>query len=170
MIIYFDNNGINDNSDFINDTKNNIKNNINSIKNINPIRIKNIVNDKMLEQYFQTKYDILQFDTDEGIFEIANDKIYKIPEKPKLEHYQFSNEISFMIQKENSTKKEIYYIPLQYTYIKKNIKKYKLHPSSLLTLVLVNDNEIYFETPELEITESVKEDLITFLSMLKLYK
>ena len=128
------------------------------------------MNDKTLEQYFQTNYDILEFDTDEGIFEIVGNKIHKISEKPKLEHYQFSNKISFMIQKENSTKKEIYYIPLQYTYIKKNIKKYKLHPSSLLTLVLVNDNEIYFETPELEITESVKEDLITFLSMLKLYK
>ena len=152
MIIYLDNN------------------NCNNVKNINPISIRNIANDKIMEQYFQSKYDILQFDTDEGVFEITGNKIYKITETQKLEHYQFSNEISFMIQNENNSKKEIYYIPLQYTYIKKELKKYKLHPSSLLTLVLVNDNEIYFETTELEITESVKEDLITFLSMLKLYK
>ena len=152
MIIYLDNN------------------NCNNVKNINPISIRNIANDKMMDQYFQSKYDILQFDTDEGVFEITGNKIYKITETQKLEHYQFSNEISFMIQNENNSKKEIYYIPLQYTYIKKELKKYKLHPSSLLTLVLVNDNEIYFETTELEITESVKEDLITFLSMLKLYK
>lgn len=138
--------------------------------NINPIRIKNMINDKILDQYFQNKYDILQFDTDEGVFEIASDKIYKITEKPILEYYQFSSEISFMIQNQDTIRKEIYYIPLQYTYIKKKMKKYKLHPSSLLTLVLVNDNEIYFETSELEITESIKEDLITFLSMLKLYK
>lgn len=152
MIIYLDNN------------------NCNNVKNINPISIRNIANDKMMDQYFQSKYNILHFDTDEGVFEIDGDKIYKITETQKLEHYQFSNEISFMIQNENNSKKEIYYIPLQYTYIKKELKKYKLHPSSLLTLVLVNDNEIYFETTELEITESVKEDLITFLSMLKLYK
>ena len=152
MIIYIDNN------------------NCNNVKNINPISIRNIANDKMMDQYFQSKYNILHFDTDEGVFEIDGDKIYKITETQKLEHYQFSNEISFMIQNENNSKKEIYYIPLQYTYIKKELKKYKLHPSSLLTLVLVNDNEIYFETTELEITESVKEDLITFLSMLKLYK
>lgn len=152
MIIYIDNN------------------NCINVKNINPISIRNIANDKMMDQYFQSKYNILHFDTDEGVFEIDGDKIYKITETQKLEHYQFSNEISFMIQNENNSKKEIYYIPLQYTYIKKELKKYKLHPSSLLTLVLVNDNEIYFETTELEITESVKEDLITFLSMLKLYK
>ena len=152
MIIYIDNN------------------NCNNVKNINPISIRNIANDKMIEQYFQSKYNILHFDTEEGVFEIDGDKIYKITETQKLEHYQFSNEISFMIQNENNSKKEIYYIPLQYTYIKKELKKYKLHPSSLLTLVLVNDDEIYFETTELEITESVKEDLITFLSMLKLYK
>ena len=152
MIIYIDNN------------------NCNNVKNINPISIRNIANDKMMEQYFQSKYNILHFDTEEGAFEIDGDKIYKITETQKLEHYQFSNEISFMIQNENNSKKEIYYIPLQYTYKKKGLTKYKLHPSSLLTLVLVNDNEIYFETTELEITESVKEDLITFLSMLKLYK
>ena len=152
MIIYLDNN------------------NCNNVKNINPISIRNIANDKMMDKYFQSKYNILQFDTDEGVFEIDCDKIYKITEAQKLEHYQFSNEISFMIQNEINSKKEMYYIPLHYKYIKKELKKYKLHQSSLLTLVLVNDNEIYFETTELEITESVKEDLITFLSMLKLYK
>jgi hypothetical protein len=159
MIIYLNNNNHNNNN-----------NKSNYVKNINPISIRNITNDKIMEEYFQTKYDILQFDTDEGIFEISNDKIYKIIENPDLEHYQFSNEISFMIQNQETIRKEIYYIPLRYTYIKKEMKKYKLHSSSLLTFVLVNDNEIYFETSELEITESIKEDMITFLSLLKLYK
>jgi hypothetical protein len=50
------------------------------------------------------------------------------------------------------------------------LKKYKLTPTSLLTLILENNKRVYFETNENEITESIKEDLITFLSLLKLYK
>ena len=36
--------------------------------------------------------------------------------------------------------------------------------------LLENNKKVYFETSENEITESIKEDLITFLSLLKLYK
>lgn len=157
MIIYLDNSNINNNDTY-------------NLKNINPISITNAINSNILEQYFQTKYDILHFTTGEGVFEIADNKIYKITENPDLEHYPFSNEISFMIQNQDNIRKEIYYIPLEYTYVKKELKKYKLQPTSLLTLVLLNNSEIYFETTELEITESIKEDMITFLSLLKLYK
>ena len=141
----------------------------NNITNINktPLTTNNA---NMLEEYFQSKHDILHFDTEEGIFEIASNKIYKITENPDLEHYPFSNEISFMIQNQDTIRTELYYIPIHYTYVKKELKKYKLHPTSLLTIVLVNNSEIYFETTEGEITESIKEDMITFLSLLKLYK
>ena len=141
----------------------------NNITNINktPLTTNNA---NILEEYFQSKHDILHFDTEEGIFEIVSNKIYKITENSDLEHYPFSNEISFMIQNQDTIRKELYYIPLHYTYVKKELKKYKLHPTSLLTIVLVNNSEIYFETTEGEITESIKEDMITFLSLLKLYK
>ena len=141
----------------------------NNITNINktPLTTNNA---NMLEEYFQSKHDILHFDTEEGIFEIASNKIYKITENSDLEHYPFSNEISFMIQNQETIRTELYYIPIHYTYVKKELKKYKLHPTSLLTIVLVNNSEIYFETTEGEITESIKEDMITFLSLLKLYK
>lgn len=141
----------------------------NNITNINktPLTTNNA---NILEEYFQSKHDILHFDTEEGIFEIASNKIYKITENSDLEHYPFSDEISFMIQNQDNIRKELYYIPIHYTYVKKELKKYKLHPTSLLTIVLVNNSEIYFETTEGEITESIKEDMITFLSLLKLYK
>lgn len=141
----------------------------NNITNINktPLTTNNA---NLLEEYFQTKIDILHFDTEDGIFEIASNKIYKITANSDLEHYPFSNEISFMIQNQDTIRKELYYIPIHYTYVKKELKKYKLHPTSLLTIVLVNNSEIYFETAEGEITESIKEDMITFLSLLKLYK
>jgi len=141
----------------------------NNITNINktPLTTNNA---NILEEYFQSKHDILHFDTEEGIFEIVSNKIYKITENSDLEHYPFSNEISFIIQNQDNIRKELYYIPLHYTYVKKELKKYKLHPTSLMTIVLVNNREIYFETTEGEITESIKEDMITFLSLLKLYK
>jgi hypothetical protein len=141
----------------------------NNITNINktPLTTNNA---NILEEYFQSKHDILHFDTEEGIFEIASNKIYKITTNSDLEHYPFNDEISFMIQNQDTIRTELYYIPLHYTYVKKELKKYKLHPTSLLTIVLVNNREIYFETAEGEITESIKEDVITFLSLLKLYK
>ena len=88
-----------------------------------------------------------------------------------FEHFPFSKEISLRLQNnEVNAKKEIFHIPLDYTYTKMEIKKYKLTPTSLLTLLLENNKKVYFETSENEITESIKEDLITFLSLLKLYK
>ena len=145
----------------------NSNSNSNGIVNKVPLTTNNA---NLLDDYFQSKHDILHFDTEKGIFEIASNKIYKITENSDLEHYPFSNEISCMIQNQDTIRKELYYIPLHFTYVKKELKKYKLHPTSLLTIVLVNSREIYFETSEGEITESIKEDMITFLSLLKLYK
>lgn len=123
-----------------------------------------------LNDYFQTKYDILHFDTPSCIFQIINNKLYKITENTELKYYQFSSEISLKLQNNDNTKTEFFHIPLNYKYNKIEIKKYKLTPNSLLTLIVENNKKLYFETSEREITESTKEDLITFLSMLKLYK
>lgn len=124
-----------------------------------------------LADYFQTKYDILQFDVSDGILQIINNKIYKTKKNDEFEHFPFSKEISIQLQNNDVTvKKEIFHIPLDYKYTKLELKKYKLAPKSLLTLVLENNKKVYFETSETEITESIKEDLITLLSLLKLYK
>ena len=120
--------------------------------------------------YYQNKCEILHFDTDEGVFEIVNNKIYKLIENRDYERSQFSQEISLNLQCDEKNRKEIFYLPLEYTYKKMELKKYKLTPTSLLTLILENNKRVYFETNENEITESIKEDLITFLSLLKLYK
>jgi hypothetical protein len=126
---------------------------------------------KALNDYFQTKYDILHFDVTDGILQIINNKIYKMKKNVEFEHYQFSNEISLHLKNNDvNNKNEMFHIPLGYTYDKLEIKKYKLTNNSLLTLLIENNKKIYFETSENEITESIKEDLITFLSLLKLYK
>lgn len=129
-----------------------------------------ITDTKGLTDYYQSKCEILHFDTDEGVFEIINNKIYKLIENRDYERVQFSQEISLNIQSDEKNRKEIFYLPLEYTYKKLELKKYKLTPTSLLTLILENNKRVYFETNENEITESIKEDLITFLSLLKLYK
>jgi hypothetical protein len=129
-----------------------------------------ITDTKALSDYYQSKCEILHFDTDEGVFEIVNNKIYKLYENSDYEHVQFSKEISLNLQSDEKNRKENFYLPLQYTYQKLELKKYKLTPTSLLTLILENNKRVYFETNENEITESIKEDLITFLSLLKLYK
>lgn len=122
-----------------------------------------------ISRFIQKEYSYLSFNTNEGIIEILNDKIYKLVDTPKMDLYQFSKELSFNLQRDHQIKKEVYYIPIDYTYKKYNVKKYKLLPNSILTLIIKNNTEFYFETNENEITESIKEDMITFLSMLKLY-
>ena len=153
----------------------------------------NIINPstKAIEQYFRTKHHVLQFENinthdkntedADGIvsYEIVNNKVYQLYKSYHCQQYQFSNEISFRLHKEDDVvRKEVYTIPLDITYVKKEIRKYKLHSNSLLTLILENsihsnDNntkKISFEVNENEITESIKEEMITFLSLLKLYK
>lgn len=127
------------------------------------------IDDSMIRDYFQTKHEVLYFNTTECIFEITNNKIFKVTENNYREPYILSDNISFSIQSTDNHRKELFYLPIHYTYIKKEIKKYRLSADSLLTLVLVNNKQVYFETTENEITHSIKEDLITFLSMLKLY-
>ena len=129
-----------------------------------------ITDTKGLTDYYQSKCEILHFDTDEGIFEIVNNKIYKLIENNEYEHVEFSQAISLNLQNDEKNRKEIFYLPIQYTYKKLEVKKYKLTPTILLKLILENNKKVYFETNENEITESIKEDLITFLSILKLYK
>jgi hypothetical protein len=150
-----------------------------------------------IEQYFQTNYEVLQFDNgfshndndndndkdNENTndisntivsYEIINNTVYKLYKSKDYQEYQFSNEITFHLHKEDDiTRKEVYTIPLNLQYTKKEFRKYKLHSKSLVTLIVEssnNVNKLIFEINEIEITESIKEELITFLSILKLYK
>ena len=137
---------------------------------IYPANLFKIIPIEDLSKYLQKEYNKLSFDTNDGMYEIINDKIYKYSEAPETILYDFSIEHKFNIQQEHHTKCEKYYIPIHYTYKKNQVKKYKLAPNSLLTLVVEDNIKYYFETKETDITHSVKEDMITFLSMLKLYK
>ena len=166
---------------------------INRVNIINPY----IIN---IEPYFQTKYEVLQFDNTSvrsnqcnlnhnipdtiTSYEILNNKVYKIDKSTDYHEYLFSNEITFRLHNEDDiVRKEIYTIPLDLSFVKKEFRTYKLHSTSLVTLMTEknihtksgdnntnNTKKIMFQVNETEITESIKEELITFLSLLKLYK
>lgn len=130
------------------------------------------INISELETYLFNTSEKLYFKTNEGEFEMFGDKIYKIKENEYSEKFFLEDKkqiFEFNLKKNKDFKKEIYYIPINYSYEKIKTKQYQLHNNSILTLNIENDNYFYFITKENEITNSLREDLISFLSLLKLY-
>ena len=130
------------------------------------------INTTELETYLFNSSEKIYFETNEGKFEICGDKIYKIYKITIDEQYCLDNSknrsFHFNI-KQNDYKKEIYHIPIYHTYQRIYVKQYQLHKHSILTLIIENGTDFYFYTKEQEITNSIKEDMISFLSLLKLY-
>jgi hypothetical protein len=122
-----------------------------------------------IQSYFLKSFQKLKFESNNMIYEIVNDKIYKMKPYETVKEYELDTSIRLNLQNENNERKESYYIPINLQYNKLNVDKYKLKHNSLLTLYIENNKSIYFQTDENDITHSVKEDLITFLSLLKLY-
>ena len=130
------------------------------------------INISELETYLFNTSEKLYFKTNEGEFEIFGDKIYKIKQHEHSEKFFLEDKkqiFEFNLKKNKDFKKEIYYIPINYSISKIKTKQYQLHNNSILTLNIENDNYFYFITKENEITTSLREDLISFLSLLKLY-
>lgn len=122
-----------------------------------------------IQSHFLKSFQKLQFESDTIIYEIVNDKVYKMKPYETIKEYELETSFRLNIQNENNERTESYYIPIGLQYSKLNVDKYKLKHNSLLTLYIENNKHIYFQTDENDITHSVKEDLITFLSLLKLY-
>lgn len=125
-----------------------------------------------LQTYLFNTSEKLYFITNEGEFEIFGEKIYLINKKKTDDTFLLENKTDkyeFYLKKYNDLKKEIFYISINYKYEKIITKQYQLHKNSIVTLNIENDNTFYFTTNENEITNSVREDMISFLSLLKLY-
>lgn len=122
-----------------------------------------------LNKYLHHEYKTIYFNTNEGKVEILNNKIYKYMDSAPKTICNISDDLSVYTQMNEDVKKEIQYVPINYLYNKNIVRKYKLNSNSLLTMITENNNTFYFETDETEITLSVKEDMNTFLSILKLY-
>jgi len=133
---------------------------------------KNKINISELGTYLFNSTEKLYFNTSEGNFEIFGDKIYKMKEHEHNDMFLLENNkknYNFYLKNNTDFKKEVFYIPINYTYEKIKTNQYQLHKNSILTLNVENNNHFYFITKENEITNSVREDMISFLSLLKLY-
>ena len=122
-----------------------------------------------IQSYYLKSFQKMQFESDECIYEILNDKVYKMKMLETINDYEVDDKLNFHLKNENVEKTETFYIPTNLQYKKITVDKYKLHQNSLLTLFIENNKSFYFQTNEKDITHSIKEDMITFLSLLKLY-
>ena len=73
---------------------------------IYPVNTFKLIPSEDLSKYLQKDYSQLCFNTNDGIYEIMNDKIYKYNEAPETTLYDFSKEHKFRIQQDHHTKYE----------------------------------------------------------------
>tara|TARA_Y100000768_G_scaffold80955_1_gene57620 strand:- start:5259 stop:5681 length:423 start_codon:yes stop_codon:yes gene_type:complete len=136
------------------------------IKNLNLLKVP----DKDLNPfYLNSSYEELIYSLD-GIFKYTNNKLKRlhINDVDVVEDYLDNYNIII----DNSLTRyesEYYQIPLEYVIQKREIRRYGMNKrSSVFMIINIDDNkisDIFFETetsPNL-----VKEDIITFLSLLK---
>ena len=110
----------------------------------------------------------------QGVFKLINDKIIyqTVLDKPIKEYY--INDIKCLIDDSNINYDEEYYqLPFNHKNIITNVKYYHLRNKALVDFVIeeCDDNivDLYFITNENLDNKSIQEDIVTLLSLLKLY-
>ena len=101
--------------------------------------------------------------------DILNDKIYKFKHFNIDNNVNINDSLSFYLKNDSPEKILVYHVPINATYTNNRVDKYKLNQNSLLTLYIEENKKFYFHTNETNVTHSIKDDMITFLSLLKLY-
>lgn len=131
----------------------------------------------LLEKYYIKNQNTHYLYSPNGIYMIVSDKFYKLiihDEAPKLvmldDDPKLSN-IQIILDKTYIEKeRHLSQLPYNHIKVKETINKYQLHTKSLVSLNILKYNDIlhdiYFETQEEITNHSVKEDIITFLSIL----
>jgi hypothetical protein len=108
--------------------------------------------------------------SNEGIFEIVDNNIYKlIPNDANIEHFTCGKN-KYLVDKSYFKKYKIYQLPFTHEKDEYTRITYKLHAKSKLTLIIEYNQKIkniYFTTDENLDNNFIHEDLHTFLSYLK---
>jgi len=124
-----------------------------------------------IEEYFIKKDDVIKIYSELGILKFNKNRFYKLlPFDKKLETI-ILNDTEFLIDHSfYKLGKQLYQIPVNHYVEKLSINIYRLRKNALIELVLVklpngDITDIYFSTKENIL--NVKEDLDTFLSLLK---
>ena len=122
-----------------------------------------------IQCYYLKSFQEVRFNTDDFIYEIENDKIYKFKHFNIDHNVNINDSLSFYLKNDSLEKILVYHVPINATYTNNRVDKYKLNQNSLLTLYIEENKKFYFHTNETNVTHSIKDDMITFLSLLKLY-
>lgn len=132
----------------------------------------NKINEDNIKQYLTKTTEKNVFYSNEGIFKITNNKLYKIQVKDvKIKNHYINNIKCYIDNSEHKLGEEYYQIP--YTHVRETITEeiYKLKENSDIKLILEKlkgfINNIYFETKLNINTIGIKEEILSFLSVLK---
>ena len=71
-----------------------------------------------IQSYFLKSFQKIQFESTNMIYEIVNDKIYKMKPYETVKEYELDTSFRLNLQNENNEKKESYYIPIGLQYSK----------------------------------------------------
>ena len=130
------------------------------------------INVDALEKYRLKQSSETIIYSEEGIFSIQNNSLYKkIIDDETSSHFTIDG-IDFILDKSNITKKKYSY-KLPFNFVSKKFEKitYALNPKSKIKLVLEQSSSkiynIYFITDEDIKNFSISEDIVTLLSLLK---
>ena len=125
--------------------------------------------DKLKPFYLNSSYEDLIYST-EGVFKYSNNRLKKLYINDDIVTESSLDNYSIVIDNSSTRYESDYYqIPLDHIMQKRVIKRYGMGKrSNVFMIVHIDDNvisDIYFES-ELS-PDLVKEDIITFLSLLK---
>ena len=142
------------------------------------IQISNIdfnkINSALIKKYFVKQNNITHIFSEANILELRNDGVWRIlPEDLPIINVTIGK-YEMLIDKSKWIKEETWFqIPTKHIHIKTNQLIYKLNKKSLVQLVIEEEKElitnIFFKTDEIIDIAMIKKDIITFLSILKLY-
>jgi len=137
----------------------------------------------ILDQFLQSKYCIKKSSnniiySDNGLFYVVSDKIYKInttDHKCSETVFSYKKTDYTAVMDKSTTSKERYLsqIPINHVMVQQELIYLKLQSNSMVSCVLerLNGNvrDLYFETSEEIDNHSVIEDICTLLSVIYLY-
>lgn len=124
-----------------------------------------------LNKYYYKTINKQYFYTDEGIFTLYNHNITKqLPVDIEIEKFSFDN-YNFIIDKSYlENVEQVFQLPYEHYIINVESKYYTLRKNANIKLVIEYVNkkyhDFYFETNEDIRDYMIKEDILTFLSML----
>lgn len=131
------------------------------------------INPSYVQDYLFNTQDIYINYSTKGIFQIINDNIFKHIIKDEPINVFNINEIPLLIDNSYVTFEQQYYIPFNSYYLEYKRLIYSLTKTSTLNLVIEIRKDIvtdfYFYLPKNNNIDIICDDLLMFLSLLKLY-